>query len=156
MHKLAALRQHLIDSPLKIKESHLDVYATTGGVRSAKGDHNQDFELHYSAHILLRNYPADPDALLYLVLRWLDEHQPGHSDQPIEWEADILDKRSADIYLSVPLSESIHVVPVTGGIQLQHQDDPSIDPVYLNATEWSLYLRQGDEEQHLADWVQGQ
>lgn len=155
MHKLAALRQHLIDAPLQLKESNLDIYATSGGVRSANGDHNQDFELQYTAHILLRNYPSDPDALLYLILRWLEQHQQSHTDQPIEWEADLLDHRSADIYLSVPLSETINPVAVPGGIELRHLDDPSIDPVYLDAAAWSLYLRHDTDEELVAEWLAG-
>lgn len=155
MHKLAALRQHLIASPLQIRESNLDIYATSGGIRSANGDHNQDFELQYTAHILLRNHPGDPDALAYLILRWLEQHQPDHADKPIEWEADLLDHRSADIYLAIPLSETVNPVPVDGGIELRHLDDPTIDPAYLSAAEWSLYIRNEGDEELVAEWLEG-
>ena len=155
MHKLAALRQHLIDSPLQLKESNLDIYATSGGIRSANGDHNQDFELQYTAHILLRNYPADPDALVYIILRWLDQHQPDHTDKPIDLEADLLDHRSADIYLAIPLTETVNARQVEGGIELHHLDDPSIDPVYLDAASWSLYIRHDGEEKLVAEWIEG-
>lgn len=151
MHKLAALRQHLVDSPLQLKESNLDIYTTSGRVRSANGDHNQDYELQYTAHILLRNYPSDPDALMYLILRWLEQHQPSHTDQPFELEADLLDHRSADIYLAVQLSETINPRAVDGGIELHHLDDPTIDPVYLDAAEWSLYAN----DELMADWLAG-
>lgn len=153
MHKLASLREHLIKGPLKIKAAQLDIYATKGGVRSARGEHNQDFELVYTAHVLLRDYTGDPDALVYLVLGWLDQNQPGHTDQPMQWEADILNHKSADVYLAVPLTETISVNPVEGGIELRHETDPALDPVLLPAAEWSLYLR--GEPDPIATWLAG-
>lgn len=155
MNKLALLRQHLIDSPLQLKESNLDIYATKGGVRSANGEHNQDFELQYTANILLRNYPADPDALVYLILRWLEQYQPNHDENPIQFEADILDRRSADIYLAIPLTETITATAVDGGVELTHQDDPNVATVYIDATSWQLYLRNNGDEELVAEWLQG-
>lgn len=155
MNKLALLRQHLIDSPLKLMESNLEIYATSGGVRSPNGEHNKDFELQYTAHILIRNYPADPDALVYLVLRWLEQYQPDHTENPIQFEADILDRRSADIYLAIPFTETITVTAVEGGVELTHQDDPNVATVYLDAADWQLYTLNDGEEELVAEWLQG-
>jgi hypothetical protein len=152
MNKLAALRAHLLAIPgeIKIEPDDLLTFADSGQViANASGTH-EHYELRYKGNIIITNYSGRADMLAYWLLQWLKVNQPEHPDEALQFDADILNDDSVDLSLTIDLNETIKVEQTVDGIVLHHVDEPSIEPVLLPATEWTLFAN-GDE---LTTWLQ--
>lgn len=154
MHKLASLRQHLLEFPGKppIDPGHLLTFADAGQVMSAPEGTNEHWELRYDASIVVTNFSSHADQLFFWVLQWLRAHQPDHAPEALRFEADVLNNKSADVSLTIPLTETVKVSRTDAGIVLHHADEPDLVEPILPAEEWGLYVGDSDPA---AEWVNG-
>jgi len=150
MHKLGSLRTHLLNAPLRLQEENLLTFVDKGKVTSYPGGSNQHFELHYQAHIIISEYTGAADKIMFLILQWMDQNNLTWSNEAFNFGADILDHEKVDIEISIDLTETIKVEQAEEGIYLHHCTEPSIEPVLIPATDWTLFIN--DEE--AANWVE--
>jgi len=153
MHKLTLLRAHILSIPgeIKIEPDDLLTFADNGQILADASGTNDHYEFRYKGNIIITNYSGRADQLSYWLLQWLKTNQPEHSQETIQFEADILNDDSVDLSLTIDLNETVKVESTAEGIVLHHADEPSIEPVLLDATEWTLSAN-GEE---LETWVQG-
>ncbi len=149
MNKLTRLRAHLIAAPLGLDESDLLIYTEDGVVTTYPSRENENFRLGYQVHIIVTDYTLPMDQLFFFLAQWMASNETGHRPDAIRFEADIIDHRSADISISVDLTETVTVERTADGILLTHEDDPDMNPILLPAPEWEMF---GNEEP-LVDWI---
>ena len=150
MNKLARLRAHLVAAPVGLEESDLLIYTEGGVITTYPSRENENFRIGYEAHIIITGCAQPTDQLFFLLARWMTANETDHQADAIRFEADIIDHRSADIAITVSLTETVTVEHTEAGILLTHQDDPDLNPILLPADEWEMF---GNEE-HLVDWTQ--
>jgi len=153
MNKLASLRAHLLSIPgeLKIEPDDLLTFADSGQIISSASGTNEHYEFNYKGNIIISNYSGAADQLAYWVLQWMKINQPDHLDDPIQFEADILNDDSVDLSLTINLNETVKVETTVDGIVLHHVNEPSIEPVLLDAATWTLAVN----DLPVADWIAG-
>lgn len=156
MNKLESMRAHLLAIPgeLKIDPDDLMTFADQGTVYSASSGTNRHFEMRYKANIIIHNYSGSADRLMFWLLQWMTEHQPDHVPEALEFQADLLNHHSADISITVALTETVRVEQAADGIRLHHCD-PTIPPDDLPANPWTLYVRHRSDETPITTWVDG-
>jgi len=125
--KLAALRAHLLASPLGLKAEQIVTFAENGKIRSYDGVRNENFRVAYQANIILLEYEKGVMELTHVMLKWLHEHQPGLPDDALQFDADILDSEKVDLGFEIPLTEDILVTQEADGTRLTLADEPVID-----------------------------
>ncbi len=150
MNKLARLRAHLIAAPVGLEESDLLIYTEGGVITTYPSRDNENFRIGYEAHIIITGYAQPTDQLFFLLAQWMTNNETDHRADAIRFEADIIDHRSADIAISVSLTETVTVQRSDAGILLTHQDDPDLNPILLDALDWAMF---GNEEP-LVNWTQ--
>lgn len=127
MIKTASLRAHLEASPvlarhLRHDPANLRLDILAGAVRAA-GARGSSFEYVYEATVVVFGFPGHPDEILFPILTWAAVHQIdlikgcGSQQNGLAFEAMPLDDVSYDIFVTVPLSETVHAVP-------REDDDP--------------------------------
>ena len=153
MNKLISLRDHLLGIPgeINIEPDDLLTFADSGQILSNASGTNKHFVFKYKANIIVTNFIGQVDQLSFWVLQWMKVNQPEHPEEAIQFEADILNDKSADLSLTIDLNETVKVETTEEGIVLHHVDEPSIEPELLDAQEWTLSAN-GEE---LANWVEG-
>lgn len=152
MELLAELRKHILNSPLKIKADDLLTFANDGQITSHQGEDNQHFAIRYDAKIIVTDFGGAPDTLFFIVLQWLAQHNANHDQNPIRFNADILDHKTVDLELIVSLEELVGANPVEGGIQLVHNGVKPIDICPLSATDWQLFI--APDPDPVAEWIE--
>ena len=129
MKKLASLQQHLLNCPLDIRAEDLMVFATEGVITSSDGKANKHFSYRYNANIILVKATHQLSEITFVLLQWLHKNQPFADADIIEFKADIVDSNSADIHLTVQLSEVVRCQEQDGGLALVADDAPDMDAV---------------------------
>lgn len=127
MIKLAALRAHLLASPLCLKAEQIVTFAENGKITSYDGGRNNNFRIAYQANIILLEYEKGALELTHVLLEWLREHQPGLPDDALQFDADILNSEKVDLGFEIPLTEDILVTQEEGGTRLTLADEPVVD-----------------------------
>jgi len=136
--KLAALREHLLTSVLKLNSEKLDTFAEGGTVTSYEGD-TEAFRLTYEANIILQDYAGDPIALYLLFVEWLKTHNPTSPPDALRFDVDILSEEKVDLGFQVELTEDWLVTEEEGGKRLTLAPEPNYDPDSLTGfTDVSL------------------
>lgn len=108
MKKIAALRDHLLESALDIQPEDIIARVSEGQLRhhyrhpdAPAPPANDKIQLIYSAELLIMDYTGAPEAVFYLVAQWLSAWQPGHKNDCISIKAEILDNNSADLLITI-------------------------------------------------------
>ena len=152
MELLANLREHILNSPLKIKPEDLLTFANDGQITSHQGDVNDHFSISYDAKIIVTDYTGSADTLFYIVLQWLKANNANHSTTPIRFNADIINHKTSDVEIIVNLEENVGANPVEGGIQLVHNGVKPIDICPLSAINWQLFI--APDPDPVAEWIE--
>lgn len=126
MRKLLSVREHLLKSGLGIPPDELLTFAEKGSVTSYRGDpsRNSDFQVDYSAHLIITNFAGDPVALFFVAVQWLHRECPDAAPDAIKFHVDVIKHGVADIMLLIPLSETVSVEQLPAGIRLTLDVDP--------------------------------
>jgi len=153
MKKLSALRQHLLAMPDNtIDPDNLRFFVERGSVLSDAHGANEHFEPRYKATIIVLNYSGDFYRLTFWLLGWLKQNQPDHDPEAIGFEIDVLDGSSADLSLTLDLTETVKVARSPEGIVFHHSAEPNLTD-RLEAKAWSLFV--ADAPDPVATWLQG-
>lgn len=134
MKKLKSLRQAFIDSGLNIQPEDLTTLVKTGKIIShynrPDDRGNQKLKLEYTAELLVMDYSGDIAALAHIVSVWLRENQPGHAEDSVSFELDLLNHETADVLFSIKgLSEVITASETVGGTLIDSCKDPITDAI---------------------------
>lgn len=126
MKKLQSARDHLLTSALRIKADKLMTFAEKGTVTSyARADHqNRDFQVAYTAHLIVTDYSGEPLDLFFVMVEWLHRACPGAAPDALKFHVDIVDTKQADVSLMIELTETVTATAAPTGIWLM----PDIDP----------------------------
>ena len=105
-----------------------------GGHLRLTGAATRSFEYRYTLRLTLLDFPEHPSAVFVPIIQWLERHQPDliHNpalqEQGIRFEADILSHSTADLAITLQLSERVRVTLNPDGTHLaEHLPEP-FDP----------------------------
>lgn len=142
MKKPASLRQFLIDNipELKRDSDSLLVFVEKGRIASTISK-SLAFEYHYTLNIVITDYNADADSLIVPILIWVRTNQYDllmrEEQNGINFEAEILNHETADISITLELSERVLVQMVNGTLVITHVDEPPL-PDLTGPTGWGM------------------
>jgi len=139
MNKAKKLLDHLLASPLSLNRDDVMLVITNGNALSFASAENLHFKMRYEANLLISNDSGNADALLFILLQWLDANQPDHAEDAIKFEVDMLDHQRADVTINITLEEVVKVSQTATGISLTHIDDPRMEPVIIPVTLDKIY-----------------
>lgn len=131
MIKLASLRAAILASPLKIKPVNLLTFVEDGSVKSWRESRNAGFQLAYNAKIIVTDYTGAPQDLCFVVLGWLHRDNPDATEDAFKFAADIISQKSADIEITVELTEIIAAETRPEGVALTPVPDPDAAAIGL-------------------------
>ncbi|MBI2306094.1 MAG: phage tail protein [Rhodocyclales bacterium] len=124
----------------------LHVFIDKGSVATKRGA-GLGFEYRYTLQIVVTDYADPPDTLTVPLLVWISTHQPDlidntdRRDRAIGIDAEIIDHKSADIGITLELSERVLVKPVEGGgYECEHLAEPEM-PDLGGPSGWEVYLK---------------
>lgn len=158
MWKLQSLR-NLIESAnpdLKRDPQNLIVFARQGRTVSTLAG-GLSFEYEYTIEVTVLNYVGHTDALFVPILAWVRIHQsellanPKSQAKGIEFNVELLENNSADIGISVPVTERVIVQEDPAHptrLNAVHPPEPRHPGFTAMAEHWQLYLK----DELLAEW----
>jgi len=144
LNKIASLRQALIETNTYFATAPetLHVYAEEGTVHAnlKPGLH---FAYAYTIRVLVTDFPGHPDSLFVPLIGWVKRHQPDLLQNPaqensIRFEIELQSATTADIAISLPVSESVVVKNLDGVLQGYHKPDPVVEE--FDEFTWNLYI----------------
>ena len=146
MNKLNQLRELLInDQGLGLQTDQLHIFADSGSVESHYDTANDNFKLKYKANIIITDYTGRAEHIIYVLTIWLRDHQPNHTDEPIQFEADILNDNAIDLSLFIDLTETIKANTMPDGIRLHTPPEPTLDKACPDSRIEQITIRQHGE-----------
>lgn len=129
---------HLAKHPDK-----LHVFVEKGTVATKLG-RGLGFEYRYTLQLVVTDYADPADTLTVPLLVWISTNQPdlvadlNKRDQAIRIEAEIIDHKSADIGITLELTERVLVHPVEGGgYNCEHLPEPEL-PDLGGPINWTM------------------
>jgi hypothetical protein len=152
MQKPDGLRRLLLATVpgLKANPERLAMFVDKGRVASSASG-TLSFEYRYTLAIVVEDYAGDVDAITIPILAWISEQQPellkAGDQEPFDFEAEIQDGATADVSISIELTERVRVTPRPGGgYDVQHVDEAPIAdldlfPGVCDQNLWQLFLR---------------
>lgn len=108
MKKLQSARDHLL-AKLGVSGEGLLTFAEKGTVTSYRGaDHqNRDFQVSYTAHLVLTDFAADPLTVFFVMLDWLHRDCPTAPADALRFHVDVIDSTKVDVSLQIELTETV-------------------------------------------------
>lgn len=144
MKKPADLRQFLLANlpDLQTNPDNILIFIDKGRVVSTLKP-ALSFEYHYTLNIVLTDYSGEADSVMLPMLVWLRKNQynllHASEETAINFEAELLNNDTADLSITLALSERVIVSQSNGTTTIEHVDEPPLeDPA--GALPWSLYL----------------
>jgi len=127
MKKLQSARDHLMTT-LKIPGEGLLTFAEKGKVTSFQGaDHqNKDFQVSYTAHLVLTDFAADPLTVFFVMVEWLARECPAAPADALRFHVDVIDSTKVDVSLLVELTETVTVRPSPAGTWIGADTDADV------------------------------
>lgn len=142
MNKLSALRTHMLSfqDDVAIDPKNLITLAQRGSIESYRDEtRNNGFGWKYTAEIIVTDFSGDANKLVYLLLLWLDEHEPNHPPEAFDFEAEILNAHSTDLSFTIPLTDTVQAIEGEDGITLHPYTEPLLDDS-VDATLTDLWV----------------
>lgn len=126
MRKLQSARDHLLASPLGIKAEKLLTFAEKGVITSyRRADHqNRDFQVGYTAHLILTDFSGQPLDLFFIMLEWLHRECPAAAPDALKFHVDVIDTKQVDVSLMVDLTETVTAAAAPAGTWINPDNDP--------------------------------
>lgn len=128
---------------LKRNPNDLQLFVDQGKVVATGAGRNLSFEYQFNVIVLVTDYADHADTIMVPLLAWVAQHQPELITNPdkrengIKFRAEMINKKQADIEVTLPLTERVKVTPVDGGRTVEHLPEP-IDP--YSEFDWSLFV----------------
>lgn len=143
MKKPASLRKFLIDNipEMKRDQDSLLVFIEKGSLSSTLTP-ALSFEYRYKLNVIVTDYNGEADTLMVPLLVWIRNNQPDllmkQDGSGIDFEAELLNHESADISITLDVSERVLVRIVNGQRVTEHLDEPAL-PDLTGPVNWDLY-----------------
>jgi len=137
----ANLRQFLIAHipELKRDPDSLLIFVEKGHIVSTLSP-SLAFEYRYQLNIIITDYNAHSDTLIVPILIWVRANQYDllqGEQNGIQFEAEILNHETADISITLDLSERVLVEMVDGKLVTTHLDEPPL-PDLTGPIGWDM------------------
>ena len=134
MSKAKSLRAALTAAipELRNEPSRLKLWIENGAVR-ARGTASHGFAMQYPLSVLIEEANTDIAIIALAITRWLRIHQPdllAPNGDSFQFESDILDVTTADILITINITENIAVAPQPDGswsVTYLEERDPLFD-----------------------------
>lgn len=127
----------------------LAMWIESGSVRATKNG-QRGFSWEYQLTVVAEGFTREPEGLFFAVVDWLRRHQPDVT-QPnapgFAFEVDIIDDRTFDVKMILPLREVVTATAITGpagaGWQIEVQGEPALftDDEPLGPALTSIWVR---------------
>lgn len=126
----------------------LQVYIDQGNLAATTVKGNLSFEYQYKCIVLVTDYADHSDTIMVPLLAWVYRNQHelmANQDKRkngITFRAELLNNNTADIEITLDLTERVKVTHTPDGMQVEHLPEPDINP-YADF-EWELFI-QGEQ-----------
>lgn len=111
----------------------LKIWFDKGKLAAIAGAGPRGWEYRYQLSLFMMDYAGDPDLVFNAVLDWVQIEQPEllldpkRPDDPIRFQAEILDDMKVDLLIELDLTEAVQAFAVDGGYELRHLAEPLLD-----------------------------
>lgn len=138
MRKADSLRRWLtacLPTDFQANPDRLQIYIEAGQI-AARQSATLSFVYQYTLKALVTDFAGDTDRLMVPILAWIAKEQPEllrRSDsQPFAFEAELLDTETADIEISMDLTERVIVTPRAdgSGYDVDHPPEPDFTDAF--------------------------
>lgn len=126
MEYLESLQGFLVDN-LKLDKAKIFAFAEVGELIVHPGDANYAFGANYTANIVINDCELPISWVLYQVARFMKSQQRfmcGAADRP-KFEFELLSRERRNIYIEVPIQETVTVQVDSNGTNLNAMDTPA-------------------------------
>ena len=132
MNKPESLREHLLATVAELKHNpdRLLLFIDAGSVRCTNAA-TLSWEYTYTLQLILTDYAGHPDMVMLPLLGWLSVHQSEllanqtNVAQGLQFEADIIDAKSVDLSIRLPLTERVVIGrDDQGAVTITHPAEP--------------------------------
>ena len=123
----------------------LHIFIEEGNLEASWAGKNLSFEYQFNLIILVTDYSQHADTLMVPLLAWVAQHQPELLTNPdkrkegIRFRADMLNHKTADIEITLQLTERVKVTVTEGGVEVVHLPEPVFDP--YEGMDWTLFVK---------------
>ena len=133
MNKLKALRDVIVEAhpELEVDPDRLLTFVEQGSIAARYPAGRPSFENRYTATVFITDYTGDPHRLFAMLLDWYRKQQPDDLLDParhaaqMTYEVDIIDGKTVDLMIKVPLTERVvATADPAGGWQVAIQPEP--------------------------------
>jgi hypothetical protein len=145
MKKAEKLREHLLASVPWLKKNPDKLFMfIEGGRIGARRSNSLSFTYSYDLKVLLIDCPVQFDLITVPLLAWLAVnqserlHHPDNARQVFEFVAEVIDKKTTDLELTLQLTENVLVEKVEAGHSIRHLDEPAL-PEEDGPTGWAIF-----------------
>lgn len=127
----------------------LQVYIDAGTIVATTVKSNLSFEYQYKCIVLITDYADHADSIMVPVLAWVYRNQnelmanPDKRKTGITFRADLLNHNTADIEITLSLTERVNVSQTDDGIVVDHLDEPPLNP--YEGFEWEVFTESQPE-----------
>ena len=166
MLKPPSLRAHLTAAvpDLGRDPENLTMVADNGHI-IATGTSALSWQYRYTLNLYILDWAGHADALIAPLLAWAKRHQselfdnPAKRENAIRFQVEMLSTSTADIHISIDLTEDVLARPRAGGpagaLQLIHKDEPPPQPWAPWAPWPSGQPDTRDKLEHWEFWIHG-
>ncbi len=146
MNKPRAVRDMLTASVPHLRKNPdaLHIFVENGTI-VATGANSLSFEYQFELIILVTDYSDHSDTLVVPLLGWLRAHQPEllmnptKRDSGFKFRAEALNHSSADIEITLSLTERVVVHIENGVANITHPEEPT-EPDLTGPTGWEMAI----------------
>ncbi|MBL5864451.1 phage tail protein [Serratia fonticola] len=141
---------------LRMNPDSLAIWVNEGKIVST-GQKSLSHEYRYQTNLLVMDYPHSVDTVVLPVQLWIREHQPDLHFNPdlretgVKFKVDILGNGTADLLITLQLTEAAIVTKKDGELIVTHRTEPPHDP-YADVSEWTL----ASAGEMVKDWIRQQ
>ncbi|MGY0794308.1 phage tail protein [Azospirillum argentinense] len=127
MKKLQSARDHLLTA-LGVNGEGLLTFAEKGQVTSYRGTdgQNKDFQVSYTAHLVLTDFATNPLTLFFVMLQWLHRECPDAKADALRFHVDVIDSTKVDVSLQVELTETVTAQTTQTGTLVSADPDADV------------------------------
>lgn len=138
MRKADSLRRWLtacLPADFRDHPDRLQIYIE-GGQIAARQSRTLSFVYQYTLKALIMDFAGNADRLMVPMLAWVSKEQPQllrrQDGQPFSFEAELLDAETADIEISLDLTEAVIVKPRAdgSGYEVDHPAEPDFTDAF--------------------------
>ncbi|GMM59868.1 phage tail protein [Novosphingobium pituita] len=99
------------------------------GVIHATNAGGHGFEWQYTLNIVVEDFTAHPSMMFLVICEWARHNQPDllqPGKEAFRFEADIIDAKTVDLHVEIPLTERVQVITdASGAAHIEHLEEPA-------------------------------